>query len=170
MHSTTGSISKEPIQPSQDLGQPEVSPTTGRTDERKADEVARILGQPEGPFGTTIVAHLPVLIRSLGAERFSKFTTLEIAQHGFFVSCSEPKNYPFQAKSTLLEIHFFLGEPAHSGSRIIKSIGRIEEIRAAVDLPVPLPPGFIIRFLQISPDDAASLEKYIHERLLHTAV
>lgn len=133
-------------------------------------ESAHIIGQPEGPFGTAAVARHTVLIRSLGAARFSKFETLELAHHGLFIVCANPKQNPYQAKSTLLEIQLFLGEPTSAGTRMIKGIGRIEEVRAAVDVPLAAPAGYVVKFLQISSEDSNQLEKYIRERLLNAAI
>ncbi|NBO37018.1 hypothetical protein EBU99_00340 [bacterium] len=141
-----------------------------RTEEAAIAPAARVIGQPEGPFGTAAVSQNTVLIRSLGAARFVKFMTLEIAPHGLFIVVPQPQTQPFQAKSTLLEIQLFLGEPASAGNKIIKCIGRIEEIRSAVDVPHPTPAGYIVRLVQLSAEDVLQIEKHINEKLINTAI
>lgn len=139
-------------------------------------DAARIIGQPEGPFGTAAVSKHTVLLRSLGNARFSKFESLELAPHGLFVVCNAPQQFPFQAKSTLLEVQIFLDEPsahvsrARTEPRIIKAIGRVEEIRPSTDLPVPTPAGYVLRLLQVSPEDSRNLENYLRELLLNNAI
>lgn len=68
---------------------------------------ARVLGQPEGPFGTAVVSNNTVLLRSLGAARFSRFETAELAPHAIFICVANTPNQPFQAKTTLLEFQLF---------------------------------------------------------------
>jgi hypothetical protein len=131
---------------------------------------ARIIGQPEGPYGTAAVARQTVLMRSLGAARFSKFETLEIAKHGLFVVCSDTRMYPYQTKSTLLEIQLFLGDPSASGTPIIKCVGQVENIRATADLPLPTPAGFVLRILQISSEDSLTLEKFVYSQMIESAI
>lgn len=143
---------------------------TLRSDSRSAPETARLIGQPEGPYGTAAVSRQTVLLRSLGAARFSKFETHEIAKHGMFVVCQAPQGHPFQKKTTLLEIQLFLGDPAAAGTRLIKCFGHIEDIRAAIDLPVPLPSGYVVRILQISTEDSVALEKFVLSQLAESAM
>ena len=131
---------------------------------------ARVLGQPEGPFGTAVVSNNTVLLRSLGGARFSRFETSELAPHALFVCVPNTPNQPFQAKTTLLEFQLFLGEPQSPGTRILKGIGRIEEIRSAVDVPVPTPSGYIFRILQLGGEELSHLEKYVHDQLLKAAM
>jgi hypothetical protein len=87
-----------------------------------------------------------------------------------FIAVNNPQNQPFKAKSTLLEFQLFLGDPQAPGSKILKGIGRIEEIRAAVEVPVPTPPGYIFRLLQLSAEELAQLERHVHEILLKAAM
>lgn len=141
-----------------------------RRDENSHTETARLIGQPEGQFGTAAVAKLTVLLRSLGAARFSKFETLEIAKHGLYIACAHPKQFPFQVKTTLLDLQLFLGDPSSPATRIIKAMGRIEEIRPAVDLPTPAPAGYVVRLVQVSNEDSNTLEKYVYEHLLSAAM
>lgn len=131
---------------------------------------ARLLGHPEGPFGTAVVSINTILIRSLGAARFSRFETAELAPNALFICVPNTLSQPFQAKSTLLEFHLFLGEPQSLGNRILKGIGRIEEIRSPVDVPVPTPSGYIFRILQLGGEELSHLEKYVHEQLLKAAM
>lgn len=131
---------------------------------------ARLLGHPEGPFGTAIVFKGTILLRSLGAARFSRFDTLELAPNGIFVVENSPAKQPFQAKSTLLEFQMFLGEPQVQTTQIIKGVARIEEIQKALDLPVPTPSGYIMRILQIGAHDRNTLETFVHEHLLKAAM
>jgi len=138
---------------------------TLRFDSRTAPEIARLIGQPEGPYGTSVVSRQTVLLRSLGAARFSKFETLEIAKHGMYVVCQAPQGHPFQKKTTLLEIQLFLGDPAAAGTQLIKCFGHIEDVRAAIDLPVPSPSGYVVRILQISTEDSVTLEKFVLSQL-----
>lgn len=154
---------------------PTDSPTTRELapfnlDESKVNQSARILGQPEGPFGTACVSKNTVLLKSLGTTRFSRFETTELAPHGLFITVNNPQNQPFKAKTTLLEFQLFLGEPQTPGSKILKGIGRIEEIRAAVEVPIPTPQGYVFRILQLSAEELAQLESHIHEILLKAAM
>ena len=133
-------------------------------------QTARLLGQPEGPFGTACVSKNALLLKSLGSARFTRFETAEIAPHAFFVVVNNMHHQPYQAKSTLLEFQLFLGEPHAPGSRILKGIGRIEDIRTAVEVPVPSPAGYVFRVLQISGEELLYLENYVHELLLKAAM
>jgi hypothetical protein len=141
-----------------------------RSETSALTQSARIIGQPEGPFGTAAVARQTVLIRSLGAARFAKFETLEIAKHGMFVVCGNTRAHPFQTKSTLLEIQLFLGDPAASGTPIVKCVGQVEEIRAAADLPFPAPSGYVVRLLQISTEDSVKIEKFVYSQMIESAI
>jgi len=131
---------------------------------------ARLLGQPEGPFGTAVVSNNTILLRSLGAARFSRFETAELAPNALFICVPNTLNQPFQEKSTLLEFQLFLGEPQSPGSCILKGIGRIEEIKSPVDVPVPTPSGYIFRILQLGGEELSHLEKYVHDQLLKAAM
>ena len=133
-------------------------------------ENARIIGQPEGPFGTAVCAKQTLLIRSLGAARYSKFETLEIARHGLFAVCQNTNQFPYQAKTTLLELQLFLGDASLPSTPNIRAIARIEEIKTAVDVPQPTPAGYVLRLLQVQPEDSAKIERFIHEHLLRTAI
>lgn len=163
----SGTVIDTPLRPADSRPAGETQP---RRDENTKIESARLIGQPEGPFGTAAVAKLTILLRSLGAERFAKFETLEIAKHGIFIVCSNPKQFPFQVKTTLLELQLFLGDPASPATRIIKAMGRIEEIRPAVDLPMPAPSGYVVRLVQAGNEDSTALEKYVYEHLLSAAM
>ncbi|MEN9811231.1 MAG: hypothetical protein RLZZ488_2798 [Pseudomonadota bacterium] len=163
----SGTVTDTPLRPADSRQAGEALP---RRDENPNNESARLIGQPEGPFGTAAVAKLTVLLRSLGASRFSKFETLEIAKHGVYIACSNPKQFPFQVKTTLLELQLFLGDPASPATRIIRAMGRIEEIRPAVDLPIPAPSGYVVRLVQVGNDDSIALEKYVYEHLLSAAM
>ncbi|MBM3381118.1 MAG: hypothetical protein FJY29_01610 [Betaproteobacteria bacterium] len=136
----------------------------------KPNQTARVIGQPEGPFGTACVSKKRVLVRSLGTSHFSRFETAELAPHGLFITVKNPQTQPFKAKSTLLEFQLFLGDPQTPGGGIIKGIGRIEEIRAAVEVPQPTPSGYVFRILQLSGEELATLESFIHEILLKAAM
>lgn len=163
----SGTVTDTPLRPADSRQAGEATP---RREENTNIETARLLGQPEGPFGTAAVAKLTVLLRSLGAARFSKFETLEIAKHGLYIACSNPKQFPFQVKTTLLELQLFLGEASSPATRIIKAMGRIEEIRPAVDLPMPAPSGYVVRLVQVGNEDSVALEKFIYEHLLSAAM
>lgn len=141
-----------------------------RQDDETKPATAKIIGQPEGPFGTAVVAKQTLLMRSLGAARFSKFETLEIARHGLFAVCPNPNMFPYQAKSTLLELQLLLGEPQNPGSQTIRAIARIEELKAAVEVPQAVPAGYVLRLLQVQPEDSAKLERFIHDHLLNAAI
>lgn len=84
---------------------------TLRFDSRTAPEIARLIGQPEGPYGTSVVSRQTVLLRSLGAARFSKFETLEIAKHGMYVVCQAPKGIPFRKRQPSLKFSSFWATP-----------------------------------------------------------
>lgn len=149
-----------------------IAPTEpqARTPEAEILQAAHIIGQPEGPFGTAAVAQRTVLMRSVGSARFAKFETEEIAPQGLFVVCANPAQFPFQTKSTLLEIQLFLNEPTSPGARIVKALGRIEDIRTAVEVPVPSPAGYVVRLVQMSSEDMQQLDKHLRELLLSTAI
>ena len=147
---------------SQELPQPETQNDT-------VTHRARVLGQPDGPFGLAIGAHKSVLLRSLGSARFMKFETLEVAPHGLFIAVAHPENCPFQAKATLVEFQFFLKEASGDG-QMLKGIGRIEEIRAATQVPVMIPSGYILRIVQISGTELALLEHFVHEEVMKAAM
>lgn len=133
-------------------------------------QTARLIGQPEGPYGTAAVARQTVLIRSLGAARFSKFETLEVAKHGMYVVCNNTREHPFQTKSTLLDVQLFLGDAATTGTPIIKCIAQVEDVRPAVDLPLPAPSGYVLRILQISADDSSKLETFVYSQMIESAI
>jgi hypothetical protein len=160
-------IKSTPTPSSEILGQ---GTSYARQEEEVLVETARIIGQPEGPFGTAVCATQTLLMRSLGAARYSKFETLEIARHGLFAVCQNTSQNPYQAKTTLLELQLFLGNPSHPNTPNIKAIARIEEIKTAVDVPQPTPAGYVLRLLQVQPEDSAKLERFINEHLLRTAI
>lgn len=130
---------------------------------------ARVLGQPDGPFGLAIGAHKTVLLRSLGSARFMKFETVELAPHGLFIAVAHPENCPFQAKATLVEFQLFLKEGSGEG-QMLKGIGRIEEIRAATQIPFLSPSGYVLRIVQISGTELAILEHFVHEHVMKAAM
>lgn len=131
---------------------------------------AQILGQPDGPFGTAVVSRNTVLLRSVGAARFSKFETVELAAHGLYIHVVNPSSQPFKVKSTLIEFELFLGEAGEPETHIIRGIGHIETLKNAVDVPIQVPSGYVFKVLQIKGDDLKSLEEYVHEKLLRTAL
>lgn len=146
----------------------------GQPSERAAAEgqVAKacILGQPDGPFGTAVASRNSLLMRSVGASRFSRFETVELAASGFFIRVPNTASQPYKTKSTLIEFELFLGEAESSDTPIVRGIGHIEEVRGTVDVPTPAPAGYVFKILQMKGDDVKSLEEYIHEKLLRTAM
>lgn len=143
---------------------------SGANDAPQQVSIARVLGQPEGPFGTAVTSKNTILLRSLGTARFAKFETLELAPHGAFVVLSNPAHQSFQTKSTLVDFELFLGDPQAAGTKIIKGVARIEEIRPAIDVPLPTPAGYILKIVQLTAEALNQLENYVHERLLKAAM
>lgn len=131
---------------------------------------AQVLGQPDGPFGTAVVSRNTILLRSVGAARFARFETVELAAHGLFIRVANFANQPFKVKSTLIEFELFLGDATESNTPIIRGIGHIEATKSAVDVPVAAPSGYVFKILQIKGDDLKRLEEYVHDKLLRTAM
>ena len=131
---------------------------------------AQVLGQPDGPFGTAVTSRNTVLLRSVGAARFSKFETVELAAHGLYIQVANPSSQPFKVKSTLIEFELFLGNAGQQDTSIIRGIGHIESIKNAVDVPIKVPSGYVFKVLQIKGDELKILEEYIHEKILRTAL
>lgn len=138
----------------------------------KKDQVnkAQILGQPDGPFGTAVASCNTVLLRSVGAARFSKFETVELAAHGMYIHVANTANQPFKVKSTLIEFELFLGNAGEPNTRIIRGIGHIESAKSAMDVPVSTPSGYVFKVLQMKGDDLKLIEEYVHDQLLRTAM
>lgn len=148
--------------------------SAGQASERVATEElvtkAYILGQPDGPFGTAVASRNSLLMRSVGAARFSRFQTVELAASGFFIRVPNMGVQPYKTKSTLIEFELFLGESDIPDTAIVRGIGHIEEVRSSVDVPTPTPAGYVFKILQMRGDDVKRLEEYIHEKLLRTAM
>lgn len=158
-----------PLSPASDVRSPLEQPIENQDNTETASSPARVLGQPDGPFGLAIGARRTVLLRSLGSARFMKLETLEVAPHGLFVQVAHPENLPFQPKATLVDFQLFLKESAGEG-HLIKGIGRIEEIRAATQVPFSIPSGYVLRIVQISGAELALLEQFVHEQVMKAAM